>query len=121
MKDILNVTSALSEEIRLRIVNILFESDLYVCEIVDILELPQSTVSRHLTVLKNANIVLDTKNGLWVKYELNKNKIYESLIKGLVTEELGDVQKCKDDLIRLKARIDKGRGCKDDCKGGSSV
>ncbi|HBY19791.1 MAG TPA: transcriptional regulator, partial [Clostridiales bacterium] len=36
MKEILSVTSALSDEIRLRIINILFESDLYVCEMVDI-------------------------------------------------------------------------------------
>ena len=118
MKKILNVTNALSEEIRLRIINILFQSNLYVCEMVDILELPQSTVSRHLTILKNADIVEDTKNGLWVRYSLNKNRIYDTIIKNLVAEELTNVQKCKEDLQKLKKRLEKGRGCKDNCKGG---
>lgn len=117
MKEILSVTSALSDEIRLRIINILFESDLYVCEIVDILELPQSTVSRHLTILKNANIVEDTKNGLWVKYSLIKNRMYDKVIKPLVKEELMNTQKCKEDLIKVKARMEKDRGCKGNCEG----
>ncbi|OGO87408.1 MAG: hypothetical protein A2Y24_01495 [Clostridiales bacterium GWE2_32_10] len=116
MKEILSVTSALSDEIRLRIINILFESDLYVCEMVDILELPQSTVSRHLTILKNANIVEDTKNGLWVKYALIENRMYDNIIKALVKEEILNTQKCKDDLVRVKARIEKDRGCKGNCK-----
>ncbi len=119
MKEILNVTSALSEEIRLRIINILFRSDLYVCEMVDILELPQSTVSRHLTILKNANIVEDTKTGLWVNYSLNKNRIYNTIIKNLITEELSNVEKCIEDLQKLKERLKKDRGCKNNynCKG----
>jgi len=117
VKEILSVTSALSDEIRLRIINILFQSDLYVCEMVDILELPQSTVSRHLTILKNANIVEDTKNGLWVKYALIKNRMYDNIIKALVKEELLNTQKCKDDLAKVKARIEKDRGCKGNCKG----
>jgi len=117
VKEILNVTSALSEEIRLRIINLLFESELYVCEIVDILGLPQSTVSRHLTILKNANIANDTKSGLWVKYSLNKNRIYNTIIKSLVKEELINIQKCKEDIQKLKERLVKDRGCKDNCKG----
>ena len=45
-----------------------------VCEITDILKLSQSTVSGHLRILKEAGIVDDTKNGLWVEYHLCRDR-----------------------------------------------
>lgn len=101
---------SLSDEIRVRIVNLLFHSDLYVCEIVDVLKLPQSTVSRHLTILKNANIVKDTKEGLWIKYTLIKDKEY-FIIKNIIMNELINDEKCINDLVRLNNRMKFNRGC----------
>lgn len=114
MKDTLILMKALSDEIRVRIVNILFYSDLYVCEMVDVLKLPQSTVSRHLTILKNANLVQDTKEGLWIKYSLIKDKEY-SIIKDIIMNELINDKKCINDLESLKNRMKCDRGCKYKC------
>lgn len=111
MQCTLKFMKSLSDEIRVRIVNLLFHSDLYVCEIVDVLELPQSTVSRHLTILKNANIVKDNKDGLWIKYNLIKDKKH-SMIENIVTNELVNDEKCINDLARLNNRMKFDRGCK---------
>lgn len=111
LKDTIKFMKALSDEIRVRIINLLFDYDLYVCEIVDVLELPQSTVSRHLTILKNANIVKDNKDGLWIKYNLIKDKKH-SMIENIVTNELINDEKCVNDLARLNNRMKFDRGCK---------
>lgn len=115
MKDTLKLMKSLSDEIRLRIINILFYSDLYVCEMVDILKLPQSTVSRHLTIMKNANIIEDTKDGSWVKYSIVKNDSYRSIVKNIIEKELIDDKKCIKDIESLKERMKNSRGCKGKC------
>jgi len=43
---------------------------LCVCEIVEILGLANSTVSKHLSILRNADLIMDEKNGRWVNYRL---------------------------------------------------
>ncbi len=73
MDEIQIIFSALSENNRLRILGMLFERDLCVCEITKILELSTSTVSNHLAILKNAGFVTDEKEGKWVNYSLNLN------------------------------------------------
>lgn len=73
MMDFLKVFKALGDETRLRIVNILVQSgeQLCVCEMTDALLVPQYQVSRHLTVLKNANMVKTNRVGTWIYYGLN--------------------------------------------------
>lgn len=62
---------ALGDKNRLRIINMLEHKPLCVCEITAILNLAVSTVSSHLKILKNANLIIEKKNGKWVNYELN--------------------------------------------------
>ncbi len=68
------IFKALSEKNRLRIVNMLMAKPMCVCEITDVLDLSQSTVSGHLRILKEADIIEDTKEGLWVEYSLVKRE-----------------------------------------------
>lgn len=118
MKSTLKLMKSLSDEIRLRIINLLFYTDLYVCEMVEILNLPQSTVSRHLTVMKNSDIIIDTKEGSWVKYSITNNNYYRNMVKDIVKESLVYDPKCIADVNKLKERMKHSRGCKDSCKGG---
>ena len=60
----------LAEPTRLRIVNCLAAAPLFVSDLQGILELPQPTVSRHLTVLKKARVVRDTPIAQFVLYRL---------------------------------------------------
>ena len=115
MKDTVKLMKSLSDEIRLRIINILYYSDLYVCEIVEILKLPQSTVSRHLTIMKNADIIEDTKDGSWVKYSIVKNDSYKSIVKNIIEKELINDKKSINDIENLKIRMKNSRGCEEKC------
>ena len=62
---------ALGESTRLRIVAMLTHGELCVCHLVDVLELPQSTVSRHLAVLRDAHLVQTRRSGRWIHYRLS--------------------------------------------------
>ncbi len=68
------IFKALGEKNRLRIINMLMARPMCVCEITEILDLSQSTVSGHLRILKEAEIIEDTKEGLWVEYSLVKRE-----------------------------------------------
>ena len=63
---------ALADETRLRILALLLEGELCVCEIMAALDLPQSTVSRHLAYLRNSGWVKDRRQGVWMYYSLNE-------------------------------------------------
>lgn len=76
MKDLLNAIKALSYETRLRIVNLLYEKELCVCDIMEALKITQTKSSRHLNYLyfKNAGMVSDRKHAQWVYYSIIRNE-----------------------------------------------
>lgn len=71
LKNKTNVFKALSDPNRLRILKMLQIRDLCVCEITDVLGLAPSTVSKHLSVLRDAGFINEEKDGKWVNYRLN--------------------------------------------------
>ncbi len=81
MKEKARIFKALADETRLRILTLLIEGELCVCEIMAALELPQSTVSRHLAYLRNSAWVSDRRQGVWMYYRLNDQA--ESLIRDM--------------------------------------
>jgi len=71
MKQTARFFKSLADETRLRILALLLaEEKLCVCDLMAALELPQSTVSRHLAQLKNTGWVDDRREGVWVYYSL---------------------------------------------------
>lgn len=62
---------ALGDEIRLKILALLGNGELCVCDIMEVLNLPQSTVSRHLAYLKNSHWVVGKRCGKWMHYRLH--------------------------------------------------
>ncbi|MFQ5867959.1 MAG: ArsR/SmtB family transcription factor [bacterium] len=83
MKQYVDLFKALSDETRLRIMVLLSEKELCVCQIEAALGLLQAKVSRHLTVLRYAGLVRDRRDGLWIYYSLvePKNEVEENLFK----------------------------------------
>ncbi|TWT38640.1 ArsR/SmtB family transcription factor [Blastopirellula retiformator] len=61
---------ALSDPTRLRILSLLQRGELCVCDLVNVLDVPQPTASRHLAYLKKAGLVSARKEGLWQYYRL---------------------------------------------------
>lgn len=81
MKQFVDLFKALSDETRLRIVILLSEKELCVCQIEAALGLPQVKVSRHLTILRYTGLVNCRRDGLWIYYSLAKpkNKLEQTL------------------------------------------
>jgi ArsR family transcriptional regulator len=66
---------ALSEESRLRILALLMEREMCVCEIEAILNMTQSNASRHLSALKSSGILVSYKKAQWTYYQLSNRFI----------------------------------------------
>src|SRR5271163_1314908 len=63
---------AVADPVRLRLLNLLADGEVCVCHLYEALDLPQSTVSRHLAYLRKRGLVVGRKEGLWVHYRLAK-------------------------------------------------
>ena len=71
MRNIVKIFKALSDPNRIRILKMLEVRPLCVCEITEVLQLATSTVSKHLSILRDVELIIDSKDGKWVNYELN--------------------------------------------------
>lgn len=71
MKTIASLFQSLNDETRLRILSLLLsEGELCVCDLVAVLQLPQSTVSRQISILKSAGWLKDRRDGVWIFYSI---------------------------------------------------
>jgi ArsR family transcriptional regulator len=70
MNDFIRVMKALSDPNRVKLLKILQQRELCVCEIQALLGIAQPTVSKHLKLLEDAGLVIHRKEGLWVNYQL---------------------------------------------------
>jgi ArsR family transcriptional regulator len=70
LKELMRTLKALADTTRVRIIKMLQNKSLCVCELQEILEIAQSSVSRHLKILEDAGLVEHEKCGQWVNYRL---------------------------------------------------
>jgi ArsR family transcriptional regulator len=70
VKDFIRVMKALSDPNRVKVVKMLQQREMCVCEIQMALGIAQPTVSKHMKVLEDAGLVWSKKEGLWVNYHL---------------------------------------------------
>lgn len=73
MRNLVKCFKALSDANRIRILKMLEVRPLCVCEITYVLGLASSTVSKHLSILRDVEFIIDQKEGKWVNYYLNEN------------------------------------------------
>ena len=103
---------ALGDETRLRILGLLSQGELCVCDIMGVLKLPQSTASRHLAYLKNSKLVCGTRRGRWMYYQLDtrpNGSVYHQIIQCLA--DLTEIQADQQKLVRHLEKKDK-QSCK---------
>ena len=70
MRDVVTIAKALSDANRVRIVAMLDGRELCVCQVIELLALAPSTVSKHLAILKQARLIDGRKDGRWMYYRL---------------------------------------------------
>ena len=109
MNELESYFKGLSDANRLRIMNLLLEGELCVCDIQRVLNSPQPNVSRHLNYLKHAGLALDRRDGLRVFYRLREDNSgnLKSLHKFLRETFAGD-KTLEADLRELRSAIRKG-------------
>ncbi len=72
---------ALGDETRQRMLSMLLERDMCVCELIAALKIPQPTISHHLGILANSELVVSRKEGKWVFYSIPDREKVKALLK----------------------------------------
>ena len=81
MSDISELFKVLSDETRLRIINLLTIKSLCVCELVEILDLSQPKISKHIAKLRAINLVTTKKNEQYIFYSINNDNLnYKTIL-----------------------------------------
>lgn len=86
MNELSKIFKALSDETRLRIVKLLEQGELCVCDIVAALDIIQPKASFHLGVLREAGLIKDRKQGKWIHYSLNETDLFIRMLMVSVCE-----------------------------------
>lgn len=122
MREILAITNALADESRVRALFALRHGELCVCQIVELLQLAPSTVSKHLSILRDAGLIQGRKEARWMYYILC-DEPHSPAGRAVVwlTASLADDERIRADDKRLRSilkenkeelcRRQMGRGC----------
>ena len=113
MQNLIKAMKALSDETRLRILNVLLVKECCVCEVMQALDISQSRASRNLKVLYAAGFLKLRKDGLWSLYSLDEEETreyYSHLVK-VVKKTLETNPVATKDIERLKKAERVGPGC----------
>lgn len=90
MNELVAIFKALSDETRLRVIKLLEEGELCVCDITAALDMSQPKVSFHLSTLKDAGLIKDRKQGKWTHYSLNEKDLFRRMLLLTACERMQD-------------------------------
>jgi ArsR family transcriptional regulator len=102
---------AFSDRTRLRILHLLRVGELCVNDLVEVINVPQPTASRHLSYLRRAELVVTRKDGQWMYYSLApaRNAFHQKLLECL-SQCFNEVPAIRKDAVRA-AKLKKTGGC----------
>ncbi len=97
MEQLTALFKVLSDETRLRITNLLYNQELCVCELVEILELSQPKISKHIAKMRTINLVNTKRDEQYIYYSLNRennefNKVLDSIFSTSNTTLKNDIK-----------------------------
>jgi ArsR family transcriptional regulator len=108
MTELVAMFKALSDETRLRILKLLEQGELCVCDITAALDMVQPKVSFHLSTLKEAELIRDRKQGKWIHYSINEKDLFKRMLILSACERMNGSVTAKD-----RKRLDAFLGEKD--------
>lgn len=111
MNNIVEVVKLFSDQTRLRILNILYDSEHCVCDLEAVLEMTQPNISKHIKKMNELDVLKKRKESYWIYYSLNKKvfekyNFIESLMKDIRKEKL-----FQNDLKKLKKYLESPKSC----------
>ncbi len=92
------------DKTRLKMLAILYKDECCVCELVEIFQMSQPSISQHLRKLKNADIVIERRSGQWIYYRLNENYPWFDQLESII-KTLPDTQPLLNDLLESGKRV----------------
>jgi ArsR family transcriptional regulator len=113
MRELVKAFKALSDETRLRILNLLLERECCVCEVMQALNISQPRASRNLSALYDAGFLNLRREGLWALYSIDKEGLkehYTDLVEA-VRKGLEGNETALQDRLRLRSAKRVGPGC----------
>lgn len=113
MRDLVKTFKALSDETRLRILNLLLERECCVCEVMQVLDISESRASRNLNFLYDAGFLKLRRQGLWALYSIDREGLkphYTDLLEA-VKKALEGNETAFQDRLRLRDAKRIGPGC----------
>ena len=116
MRSFMAVTKALADETRVRVLLALAAEELCVCQIVELLQLAPSTVSKHMSILEAARLVDRRKQGRWMFYRRAEDDVpaEAKAMTSLTSRLLADVPQSREDAKRLRQilKMDRDQLCR---------
>ncbi len=105
MEEVAAYFKALSDETRLRILKLLEDGELCVCDLTAALEMTQPNISFHLGILKEAGLVKDRRDGRWMHYDLDLSDMTNRVVLPTALGRISD-QAVEEDRKRLQRFMD---------------
>ena len=114
MQDLIKAMKALSDETRLRILNVLLERECCVCEVMQALDISQSRASRNLGILQEAGFLRTRRDRVWMVYfvDWQATNRYATNLAKLLRDSPASSEVLAQDKERLKHAIRIGQGCR---------
>ena len=101
MQTELQLFKALSDSTRLRMLLLLLNNgELCVCDLMESLQIPQSTASRHLALLRSAGLVDGERRGTWMYYQVVEDQALGSAIMAGLKQHCSELEKAVEDQNR---------------------
>jgi ArsR family transcriptional regulator, arsenate/arsenite/antimonite-responsive transcriptional repressor len=120
MREIVDIIKAMADGNRLRVLAALASGELCVCQIVELLRLAPSTVSKHMSILRQAGLVEGRKDGRWMYYRLPGREASKAAREAVAwaRRSLADSTQTLADKKRLEAilAMDPEDLCKGQCR-----
>ena len=104
MDSLIAITKALSDENRVRALLALGDQEVCVCQLIELLQLAPSTVSKHMSILKQAKLVSGRKKGRWMYYRLPGKTAPE-----IVRQTISLVRQAASDDLRIRKDAERMR------------
>jgi ArsR family transcriptional regulator len=120
MRDLMNITKALADANRVRVLLALRGGELCACQITELFGLAPSTMSKHMSVLYQAGLVDSRKDGRWIYFRLPDGKAPATVKKAIdwITKAAEGQPRVQQDAELLKKimKLDPTEICKRQCK-----
>jgi len=113
MRELVKAFKALSDETRLRILNLLLERECCVCEVMQVLDISEPRASRNLSALYDAGFLKLRREGLWALYSMDKEGLQEHYVNLVeaVKKALEGNETALQDRQKLRNATRVGPGC----------